>query len=117
MKTYSDDSIVAAMLSTRTNREAAQLLGMNERYLYTRLQEKPLQAKLEAARANLTHEVASHLRQSLTNAVTVLSDIMNDETASAQTRVNAANSIISNYLKITERDAILNRLEAIENEL
>ena len=116
-KTYTDDMIVNAIMSSKTNIEAVKMPGINERYFYTRLREKPLQAKLEAARANLTQEVSGQLRQSLTAAVSVLTEIMQNDEASPQVRVNAANSVIQNYMRVSERDAILNRLEAIENEL
>lgn len=116
-KTYSDEMIVAAIMSTKTNSAAIKALGINERYFYTRLKEKPLQAKLEAARAEMTKEVGNQLKRSLTAAVDVLIEIMSDRDANKQTRVYAANSIIQNCLKVTEREAVVARLEAIENEL
>ena len=116
-KTYTDEMIVNAVIASKTNTEAIRTLGINERYFYTRLREKPLQAKLEAARAKLTKEVGGQLRQSLTAAVSVLTEIMQNEEASPQVRVNAANSVIQNYMRITERDEVIARLEAIENEL
>ena len=116
-KKYTDEMIVTAIMTTKTNREAALALGMQERHLYNRLREKPLQDKLDAARSKLTQDVSEQLRQSLTAAVDVLTGVMTDSTTSPQVRVNAANSVIQNYMRLTERDTVLSRLEALENEL
>lgn len=114
MKTYTDDMIITALLTHGTRREAAESLGMNERYMYIRMKDKPFQEKLAAASNNLINAVYDQLRKNLTSAITVLSDIMMDAATGAQTRVNAANSIIANYMKISERIEITDRLDRLE---
>lgn len=116
-KMYSDDMIIAAIMSTKTNKEAADKLGMNQRHFYNRLREKPLQAKLQAAQEKLTQEVGNQLMRSMSAAVDVLNEIMQDKDANRQTRVYAANSVIQNALKLTERETITSRLEALEDEI
>ena len=116
-KMYSDEMIIAAIMSTKTNKEAADMLGMNRRHFYNRLREKPLQAKLQAAQEKLTQEVGNQLMRSMSAAVDVLNEIMQDKDANRQTRVYAANSVIQNALKLTERETITSRLEALEDEI
>ena len=45
---YTDEAIIAAIMTHRTNREAVQALGMDERHFYKRLKDKRLQEKLQA---------------------------------------------------------------------
>lgn len=53
MRKNTDDRIIAALLSCSTVREAAEVAGVSERTIYTRLKEKDFKTSLEKARREL----------------------------------------------------------------
>lgn len=115
--TYSDEQIIAAVMTNRTNRAAVAELGMQERHFYKRLQDERLQAKLKAAREKVVDDALRKLQLGMSEAADVLYEIMNDPNANKQTRINAANAMLSSSMKLTDQVSILQRLEKLENAI
>lgn len=109
-----DEKIIAVLLSSQTNREAAQRLKMNERYLYTRLQDEAFQRKYRAAQREILDDVVFGMQNNLKEAAAVIAEVMRDPKNSPQTRLNAADMLQRNYLKLSEHTDILNRIERLE---
>lgn len=112
-----DEQIVAALLSSQNNRKAAQALGMTERSLYRRLQSEELQRKLRDAQNTLVDDAVSEMKQNLSAATAVIVSVMNNNEFSPQVRINAADMICRNYLKLSEHIEILRRLDRLEETL
>lgn len=112
-----DEQIVTALLTAETNRKAAQSLGMTERHFYKRLQSESLQAMLRAAQEKILDDTVAVLRKNLTAAANVMASVMNDEKVPPQVRLNAADAMTKNYLRLSERADILDRLDRLEGLL
>ena len=112
-----DEKIIAVLLSSQTNREAAQQLKMNERYFYTRLKDEAFQRKYRAAQTKILDEAVSDMRNNLKDAAAVIVGIMKDDNAAAQIRLNAADMLQRNYLRLSERADVLDRLDKLEEEM
>ena len=112
---YSDESIVSAILTYKTNRAAAKALGMSERYLYDRLRTKRLQEKLQASREQAMQDAMRELQLGMVEAAATLREIVNDRDVLPQARISAATALLQNGLKLTEQLDILKRLEALED--
>ena len=113
----SDEKIIAVLLSSQTNREAAQRLKMNERHLYTRLQDEAFRSKLQAAQRKILDDVVLDMQSNLKEAAAVIVGVMRDSNNSPQTRLNAADMLQRNYLKLSERTDVLDRLDRLEEML
>ncbi len=98
----SDEAIIAAVLSNSTNRDAARACGLSEKQFYTRLSQPELKAKLATARTQLLEGAASVIQARVGEAVETMANIMHDKEAPPQTRLNAADGIIRNALKMNE---------------
>lgn len=112
---YSDESIITALLTTRTKREAAQAIGMQERHFYKRLEDKRLQEKLQAAREQVMQDAMHLLQRGMISAAATLVEIVENKELNPQVRAYASNILFQNGLKVTEQIDILKRLEALEN--
>ena len=109
-----DEAIIAALLSTPTGKAAAVKAGIGETQLRARLRDPEFNEKYKTARRELLQESTNALQTHLQTAVQVLYDVMTDTEASQQTRVNAAEAVIRNNLKMTEQTDILTRLDELE---
>ena len=110
----SDDEIIAALISSRTYKDAAAALCISERTLYQRLRQDGISEKLAAARAHIVDDAAKALRHNALSAVYVLQSVMENEEIAPQTRVYAAQTVLAQYLKLTEREDILARIDRLE---
>jgi len=109
-----DEKIIAVLLSSQTNREAAQRLKITERYFYTRLQDEAFQRKLQAAQRAILDDVVRDMQSNLKEAASVIVEILKDDSAAAQVRLNAADMLLKSYLKLSERTDIIDRLDRLE---
>lgn len=109
-----DEQIVTALLSSQSNKKAAQTLGMTERSLYRRLQSEELQRKLRDAQNDLVNDAVSEMKRNLSAATAVIVSVMCNDEFSPQVRINAADMICRNYLKLSEHTEILERLSRLE---
>jgi uncharacterized membrane protein len=113
-KDRNDEKLIAALLSTTTVRAAAAACGMGETKVYTRLRDPAFKEKYDAARRELLNRNAAALQGQVSAAIDAMSEIVNDPEATQQVRLNAAEAIIRNSLKLTEQTDILTRLDALE---
>ena len=113
----SDEQIVAAIISCSTNKQAAEACGLSEKQFYNRLSRPELKEKLAAARAKLLECATSSIAARVSEAVEVISNIMHSSETTAQTRLNAADAIIRNSLKMGERTDVLERIAELEKTL
>ena len=112
----SDEQIITTLLTAPTNRDAAATLGMNERHFYKRLQSEELRAKLRAVQEQVLDDTVCEMRKNLIEATAVIVSVMKNPEISPQTRINAADMLQRNYLKLSERTDILDRLDRLEEQ-
>lgn len=109
-----NEIILSALLSNPSIRAASAACGVSERVIYDRLNDPEFRSVYDKARRDLLQQSAAAVQYHMNTAIETLAEIVADDSASAQTRLNAAESIIRNTLKLTERADILERLEALE---
>lgn len=113
----SDEQIIAALFSTSTNREAAKACGLSEKQFYTRLSQPELKAKLATARAQLLEGATSAIQARVGEAVETMTNIMHDEKAPPQTRLNASGEILRNALRMGEMLDVVKRVADLERAI
>ena len=115
--TRKDEVLIAALLSNPTVRAAAKAVGRSETQVYARLRDPDFKAQYNAARHELLEQSTATLQGHLSEAVETMTAIMRDTEAPHQTRLNAAEAIMRNSLKLTEQTDIIERLDRLENGL
>ena len=113
-KRLTDEEIIAALLAKGTVKGAAACLECATRTLYERMKKPEFKELYAQARAHLLKTATAKLQGNLCGAIDTLAEIMTDEEAAKQTRVNSAVSILQYAARFTETTDILERLEAIE---
>ena len=106
-----DELILASLLSTPTKRAAAAACDVSESVIYSRLKDPEFKERYDGARREMLIQSAAALQSHLNAAIEALGEIVDDKDINPQTRLNAAEAIIRNTLKLTERTDVLDRLD------
>ena len=112
-----DEKILAALLESRTITEAAEKSGISRTTIYRRLKDPEFAERYYRARDEMLLVHAANLQGLLEMSVLTYSNAMADESAPQQTRVNTADSVIRNCLKLRESIDFEKRLKKIEEKL
>lgn len=102
-KTISDEVIISALISNGTIKAAAIAVGLTERTLYDRMSSGEFKALYKSAKADIVRKAIFELNNQLGAAVETVVSIMNDEEINPAIRLQAAQTILSNANKFSER--------------
>ena len=97
-----DEMIVAAVLTHKTNKEAAESLNLSESQLYQRMNTTEYRDLLNNTVMAQLEGVAGMLRNKLISAIDTISEIAEDQETTASVRLQAANSLISHYCNLSK---------------
>lgn len=103
MAKVEDEMIIAALMTHRTIREAAESIGITDRTIYARMKNVEFEQAYRCARTDLLRASVSEVSTRVQDALTVISDIMHSEDASAQVRLNAASMLLNYSEKAQDR--------------
>ena len=109
-----DEQIISAILVSVTNKEAAKLCGLSEAQFYKRIRADDFKRKFAQVKSELLDRATTTMQNGMNEAAQTMLEIMRDEGTAPQVRLNAADSILRNGLKLTEQNDILQRLERLE---
>ena len=113
-KRLTDEAIIAALIAEGSIKGAAASLKCTTRTLYERMKKPEFKELYAQAKGEILKAATAKLQGNLCGAIDTLAEIMTDEEAAKQTRVNSAVSILQYAARFTETTDILERLEAIE---
>lgn len=99
----SDEKIIATLISGGTIAEAAKKLNVTQRTLYDRMACKEFKALYQGAKTDLVRGAVIKINDKLTEAIETVANIMTDKQVNAAVRLQAAQTIISNAAKFSER--------------
>lgn len=102
---------VAALVACPTTKEAAKVAGMGESTLRAYKSDPEFMELYTAARHELLDTGVKALQSKFSDAVEVISEVMNDKEASPNVRLSAANSIIQNVVRLTDQTESMERAE------
>lgn len=103
-----------ALLTCPTKRAAAAAAGIDEKTLRRYLSDDGFRLEYEKAVSGLVENAATQAKQSLSPALLCLREIVEDDGADANARINAARAILSHGMKLIEVADILDRLTELE---
>ena len=112
--TRKKEKAIAALLTTDTIEQAANVAGIAESTLYRWLREPVFLEQYRKARKAAVDQAISTLQERANKAAKALIDIAEDQEMPPSTRVAAAREILQTSIKGIERDDFEARLEALE---
>lgn len=102
-KGISDEQIITALLNHGTLKATAAALRMSERALYDRMNTGEFQGLYKSARADLLRQAVNKINAQLEAAVDTVAEIMADKDNNPAVRLQAAQTLLNNVAKFTER--------------
>ena len=111
------DTILQALLTNRTIREAAAAAQVSERIVYSYLADPAFEARYKAARHDIIRGVSNNLREQMNEAVDVIGDIMRSPGNRPQDRLAAAKVILEFGDRFIENIDILERISNLERTM
>lgn len=112
--TPNKEKLLAALLTSRTKKEAAAAAGISDRTMRSYFEDKEFCQRYREAFAGVVQDATRRAQQLLEPALSTLQTVMEDEEIPAQARITAAKSIIDYSLKLTEQADILEQLRELE---
>ena len=111
---YTDEVIIQALIEQGTIRGASAFLKCQERTIFERMKKESFKRQYNQAKAEIVKQATTKLQVNLSKAIDTLVEIMTDKDSAPQTRVNCAESIIRNTLKLVELVDIQEELERLK---
>lgn len=99
----SNEAVAAALISCGTVQAAAEQLRISPRTIYDRRRDADFRAAYQDARNELLRAAVSAIGRRLLEAITVTAEIMNDPNVNPATRLQCAQTILTNAGKLTEQ--------------
>lgn len=112
--TPNKEKLLAALLTSRTKKEAAAAAGISDRTMRSYFEDKEFCQRYREAFAGVIEDATRQAQALLMPALSTLQTVMEDEEIPAQARITAAKSIIDYSLKLTEQADILEQLRELE---
>ena len=98
-----DERIITALLQHGTIKEAAAAADTTPRTIYNRMKNREFRAQYEAAKNDILRTAYITINGKLTAAIEAVAEIMQNPENNAAVRLQAAQAIITNAAKFTER--------------
>ena len=108
------EAAVAALLTARTNEEAARTIGIGPATLRRWQKDPEFEAACRQARLFSFKQSIGRLNQASSAAVSTLIKVMLDPATPASTKVRAADSVLNHTAKAIETEDIEARVAALE---
>lgn len=103
-KAISNERIIAALMTHGTIKEAAKAAGVSTRTIYDRKNKDPeFLLMYNEAKADIARTAAAAINAKTTEAIDAVADIMTDRSVNPATRLQAAQTILNNAGKFTDR--------------
>lgn len=112
--TPNKEKLLAALLTSRSKKDAAAAAGIAERTMRTYFEDPEFCQRYREAFAGVIEDATRQAQALLMPALSTLQTVMKDEEIPAQARITAAKSIIDYSLKLTEQADILEQLRELE---
>ena len=108
------EKLIAAILTSRTKKEAAAAAGISDRTMRSYFEDKEFCQRYREAFAGVVQDATRRAQQLLEPALSTLQTVMEDEEIPAQARITAARSIIDYSMRLTEQNDIMRQLDELE---
>ena len=112
--TPNKEKLLAALLTSRTKKEAATAAGISDRTMRSYFEDKEFCQRYREAFAGVVQDATRRAQQLLEPALSTLQTVMEDEEINPAARVNAAKIALDYAVRLTDQNDIAERLAALE---
>ena len=112
--TPNKEKLLAALLTSRTKKEAAAAAGISDRTMRSYFEDKEFCEAYRSAFQELTENATRQAQRLLSPALDTLEEVMKDADAQPAARTNAARIAIESAMKLAEQADILKQLRELE---
>ena len=102
-KAISNEEIIAALLQHGTVKDAAAAAGTTPRTIYDRMNDREFRSEYMEAKNDIIRKAVFSINEKLSAAIDAVVDIMNDKETNPAVRLQAAQTIINNAGKFSDR--------------
>ena len=113
--TAAQERLITALLTSGTLQAASEAAGVPYRTAWRWMEQEEFSAEYRRRIDSLVESACGAMKQSLSEAVEALREIVNNSQAPPAARISAARALLENGLRYTEMVDIVRRLEAVEN--
>lgn len=113
-KNNMENIILVGLLSNVTVKATAKETGISESTIYKYLRDDEFAIKYEKKKLEALEEAVNFFQLNILKVGSTVMEIINDEEASLQVKLNACSVILQNSLKFTNQIEILKRIERLE---
>lgn len=106
-----------ALLTKPTVREAAHVCGVPEQTIYKWLKKPAFKEEYEEQKKRIVEDSANYLQIKLNEATATVLELMHDQEAPSQVRLNAARTVFEYCYKFIEQREVIGRIDALEQAL
>lgn len=117
MKRPRDETTIAALLTHKTQREAAQALGVSEVTLWRRQGDPAFQRAYRMARRRLLDSSLAQLQACTPDAVETIRAVMTSGEASMANKLSAARLILDQAARAVQVEELEERIAALEEQV
>mgnify|MGYP002767305645 CR=1 FL=1 len=112
--TPNKEKLLAALLTSRSKKEAAAAAGIAERTMRTYFEDPEFCQRYREAFAGVVQDATRRAQQLLEPALSTLQTVMEDEEINPAARVNAAKIALDYAVRLTDQNDILEQLRELE---
>lgn len=112
-----DETFLVGLVAGKTIEQAATDAGLSERTGYRRMAEPAFRERLTRAQDDRLAATSAAVSSSMSEAMTVLRDILRDGKALHRDKVSAARSLLDFSLRFREHADLAQRLAALEQRI
>lgn len=112
-----DSTLISALLTCPTIKQASDEVGLSEQAVYSRLRKPDFRTKLQNARTTQFQVISSKLEDANFKALNTLVSILDDSEVSAGIKVRASQTLLDLSLRNREQADIISRIENLEEML
>ena len=112
--TPNKEKLLAALLTSRSKKEAAAAAGIAERTMRTYFEDPEFCQRYREAFAGVIEDTTRQAQALLMPALSTLETVMTDEEINPAARVNAAKIALDYAVRLTDQNDLAERLAALE---
>lgn len=116
MLTAQKQKALAALLTYKTQEEAAKAAGISVRTIITYLNDPEFRREYEKAGGKLVEKATREIQTGMSDAIYVLRSILESMTATDGSKISAARAVLEFGMRMTETVDLLKRVEALEDQ-
>lgn len=114
MKKHLLEKYLAALLTSSTQKEAAEKAGISPRWMREIMRDPEFAAEYTRRKAEVVDDATRHIQGIYQKAIKTLEGVIDSKKASNRDKINASRAILEYGQQLTDTNEVLTRLDDLE---